>query len=271
MKLLNESIGLIGGGQMAEALVRGMLIAGIVDAEKVFVIDPDPAKLAHLQSEYQIGITESPVELCEKSTTLILAVKPQVYADVLASYKTFLTDSHLLISIMAGVLLADIEERTSEKARLIRVMPNTPALVLEGASAFSLNHNAVDRDREVCRSIFSAVGTCVEVQESLLDAVTGLSGSGPGYVFTIIDALIDGGVHAGLPRPVASQLAIQTLYGSAKLAMQSDANPSALKAQVTSPGGTTIHGIHVLEEKGIRAALMGAVQAAADRSKELGS
>ena len=155
--------------------------------------------------------------------------------------------------------------------RLIRVMPNTPALVLAAATAFSANALATTEDRELAGALFSAVGRCVEVPEAQLDAVTGLSGSGPGYVFTLIEALIDGGVLVGLPRPVAEQLVLQTVYGSAKLALETGEHPAVLKGKVTSPGGTTIAGIQALEEGGVRGTIMAAVEAATKRSRELGA
>jgi pyrroline-5-carboxylate reductase len=265
-----ECIGLIGGGQMAEALIRGMLAANVVKKEHLAVIDPDPDRQKYLHDAYGILTCDSPQDICQQCTVLILAVKPQVCKHVLDQYAQFLTSNHLLISILAGVTIRELESLLPAKSRIVRVMPNTPALVLAGASAISLNANATEADRKLSLSIFSAIGLCIEVQETQLDAVTGLSGSGPGYIFTMIDGLIDGGVLAGLPRNTAEQLVLQTIYGSAKLAMESDKNPAALKAQVTSPGGTTIKGIQLLEQRGVRSALMDAVLAATNRSKELG-
>jgi pyrroline-5-carboxylate reductase len=169
------------------------------------------------------------------------------------------------------VTVRQLEQGLGENRRIIRVMPNTPALVLAGASAMSGNAHASRKDMELCEKIFSAVGACAEVPENLLDAVTGLSGSGPGYVFTFLEAMIDGGVLAGIPRPLAEQLALQTLYGSAKLALASGESAAALKGKVTSPGGTTITGLQVLEQAGLRGTVMAAVKAATDRSRELGS
>ena len=201
----------------------------------------------------------------------MVAVKPQVAEQVLSPYRAFVTDKHLILSIMAGVPLQVLAGYFAEPVRLIRVMPNTPALVLAGASAFSPNLLAKDEDRKIATAIFSAVGTCVEVPENLLDAVTCLSGSGPGYVFTFIEALIDGGVLAGLPRAIAEQLVLQTVYGSGKLAQETGEAPAVLKGKVTSPGGTTITGLRVLEDGAFRGVVMGAVAAATSRSRELGS
>ncbi len=256
---------------MAEALIRGLLAANVTQKEQLVVIDPDPDRKKYLHDVYGIPTCDTAEELCAQCTVLILAVKPQVCHQVLDQYVMFLTSNHLLISILAGVTIGELESILPDNSRIVRVMPNTPALVLAGASAISLNTNATEADRTLSLSIFSAIGLCIEVQETQLDAVTGLSGSGPGYLFTIIDGLVDGGVLAGLPRNTAEQLVLQTIYGTAKLAMESDKNAAALKAQVTSPGGTTIKGIQLLEQRGIRSALMDAVLAAANRSKELGA
>lgn len=266
----DNGIGLIGGGQMAEALIRGMITAEVLPAERIVVIDPDAARRQYLTDTYGVLSTDDAQQVCRECTALIVAVKPQVCGSALTQYAPFISPQHLILSIVAGIPLRGLEAMLPDGCRIIRVMPNTPALVLAGASAISLNQAASDSDRDLALKIFSAVGLCLEVDESQLDAVTGLSGSGPGYMFTLIDALVDGGVLAGLPRPIAQQLAIQTVFGSAKLALESEENVSALKAMVTSPGGTTIHGIQVLEERAVRSAIMDAVYAAAQRSEELG-
>ncbi|HHB76938.1 MAG TPA: pyrroline-5-carboxylate reductase [Desulfobulbus sp.] len=266
----SETIGLIGGGQMGEALVRGMINSGLVLADHIMVAEPDSGRCDYLAATYGINVTDAPQTLCDFSSVLILAVKPQIMQSVLASYKPFVNESHLVISIAAGVPIGAIEQGIG-KQRIIRVMPNTPALVLAGASALSPNARASSEDLELGLEIFSAIGTCVHLPETLLDAVTGLSGSGPGYVFTFIEAMIDGGVLAGIPRPVAQQLVLQTVYGSAKLALETGKPPADLKAMVTSPGGTTIAGIHELETAGLRGTVMAAVDRASRRSKELGA
>lgn len=265
-----QSIGMVGGGQMGEALIRGLMESGLTEAAHIIVAEPAASRRDYLETNYQVRTTESTAELAGASQVIILAVKPQVMEPVLTLYREYLSDQHLLISIAAGVTLSQMERCLSEQMRIIRVMPNTPALVLAGASAISGNKNASREDMAVCSQIFSAVGTCVEVPESLLDAVTGLSGSGPGYVFTFLEAMIDGGVLAGIPRPLAEQLALQTLYGSAKLAMESGEPAAVLKGRVTSPGGTTIAGLQVMERDGLRGTMMAAIKAATDRSKELG-
>jgi pyrroline-5-carboxylate reductase len=265
-----QSIGMVGGGQMGEALIKGLLASGLTEAGGITVAEPSPQRREYLENTYHIRSSGSPAELSASSKIIILAIKPQIMEPVLALYREHLAAEQLLISIAAGVTISQMERCLSEKMRIIRVMPNTPALVLAGASAMSGNANASREDMTLCGQIFSAVGTCAEVPESLLDAVTGLSGSGPGYVFTFLEAMIDGGVLSGIPRPLAEQLALQTLYGSAKLALESNEPAAVLKGRVTSPGGTTIAGLQVMERDGLRGTMMAAVKAATDRSKELG-
>ena len=266
----NIRIGIVGGGQMGEALIRGMVESGLTAGENITVVEPINRRREYLAATYQVSCVETAEELAADSKVIILAVKPQIMRPVLQQYSVHLTREHLVISIAAGVPLSLLEQGLGEDIPIIRVMPNTPALVLAGASAMSGNQNIRQEDMEIAQQIFSAVGTCVEVPENLLDAVTGLSGSGPGYIFTFLEAMIDGGVLAGLPRPVAEQLATQTLYGSAKLALESNEPAAVLKGRVTSPGGTTITGLQVLEEAGLRGTVMTAVEAAAGRSAELG-
>jgi len=266
-----DTIGFVGGGQMAEAMVRGILAGGLAASDKITVAEPSAARCEYLASQYGVVCTQDAATLCRASEILVLAIKPQLAATVLNQYRPFISERHLILSIMAGVTLRTMADSLAAPARLIRIMPNTPSLVLTGAAAFSPNQQATTHDREIATSLLAAVGTCVEVPEHLLDAVTGLSGSGPGYVFTFIEAMIDGGVLAGLARPVAEQLVLQTVLGSAKLALETGENPAVLKGKVTSPGGTTIAGLHVLEEGGFRGLVMTAIEAATERSKELGA
>lgn len=265
-----KSIGLIGGGQMGEALVRGMIESDLIEADSIMVAEPFSERRDYLEKTYGIKVTDKAVDLANNSSVVILAVKPQIMDPVLALYSEFISAEHLVISIAAGVTIHQIEQGIGKTMRIIRVMPNTPALVLAAASALSGNKHVSKEDMEIGQQIFSAVGTCVVVPENLLDAVTGLSGSGPGYVFTFLEAMIDGGVLAGIPRPVAEQLALQTLYGSAKLALESGEPAAVLKGKVTSPGGTTITGLQVLEEAGLRGTVMTAIEAATNRSRDLG-
>ena len=270
MTLSDKTIGFIGGGQMAEALIRGILEADLMTADRLLVIEPDTRRMHDLQTRYGVVGIEEPASLCTACSVVVLAVKPQLAEVVLRQYRSLLSSDHLVLSIMAGVRLQTLADGLDHPGRLIRVMPNTPALVLAGASAFSPDLQATREDRDIAAAIFSAVGTCVEVEEHLLDAVTGLSGSGPGYALTFIEAMIDGGVLAGLPRTVAEKLVLQTVYGTARLAIATGEHPAVLKGKVTSPGGTTIAGLRVLENGSLRGQVMEAIAAATERSRELG-
>lgn len=263
-------LGFIGGGLMAEALIKGILQAGLVGVDQVIVADPSEERRNLLQKEYKVAVLADATELWEECKVVVLAVKPQVVTKVLASCKAHISDN-LLISIAAGIPLALLEKGVQGSGcRVIRVMPNTPAIVMEGASALSPGQGVVDADMAIAKEIFDAVGTSVIVEENYLDAVTGLSGSGPAYVFTFIEALIDAGVKVGLARPVAETLAMQTVLGSVRLAMQEGKHPAELRAMVTSPGGTTIAGLHELERGAFRSVIMDTVEAATKRSSELG-
>ena len=264
-------IGFLGAGKMASALAKGFVASKIVAVKQVLASDVfEPARTAFAE-EVGAGVTASNLEVLRFASVLVLAVKPDQVAAVLAELKPAFTPKHLLISIAAGVTLKKLESSLPPGARVLRVMPNTPALVGAGASGYALGAHATAQDGALAQQLLSAVGIAFAVKESLLDAVTGLSGSGPAYVFQIIEALSDGGVAAGLPRDVATRLAAQTLLGSAKMVLETGLHPGALKDMVTSPGGTTIEGLHELEKGRVRAALMSAVRAAANRSKELGA
>ncbi|MGV1098689.1 pyrroline-5-carboxylate reductase [Thiovibrio sp. JS02] len=271
MGLLGK-LGFVGGGRMAEALIKGIVEAGLLRAEQIIAADPSPERRELLQKEFKITTAEGASSVWAECDVVILAVKPQILGKILAGYKGEIKARHLLISIAAGIPLALMERSVAGSGcRVIRVMPNTPALVLKGASALSPGKGVSDEDMAVAKSIFEAVGTSVVLDESYLDAVTGLSGSGPAYVFTFIEALTDAGVKVGLARPVAEALVMQTVLGSVVLAMETREHPAALRAMVTSPGGTTIAGLHELEKGALRATLMNAVEAATNRSGELGS
>lgn len=268
---MNDTIGFIGGGRMAEALIQGIIKAGLVDPARISAADPDPSRQQLLADQYGIRTCAQAIDFINDCTILVLAVKPQVMGPVLDSVKPAIHSGHLVISIAAGIPLSFMEARLSgTKCRLVRVMPNTPALVQEGASALSPGAGTTDEDMAKARAIFDAVGRSVVLAESYLDAVTGLSGSGPAYVFSFIEALIDGGVKVGLNRADAQLLVLQTVLGSVKLAMESNEHPAQLRAMVTSPGGTTIAGLHELARSGFSGIIMDAVEAATKRSKELG-
>lgn len=263
-------LGFLGAGKMAGALAKGFLQAGLVSADHLIASDPYEAARVALGQETGAKTTTQNADVLKFADVILLAVKPDQVNGVLAEARPHLTSRHLLLSIAAGVPLARMEAALPEGARVVRVMPNTPALVGASASAFALGKAARPEDAELAQKLFSSVGVAYAVKESLLDAVTGLSGSGPAYAFLIMEALSDGGVAAGLPRDIATKLAAQTLLGSAKLLLETGLHPGALKDMVTSPGGTTIEGLHELEKGGVRAALINAVRAATDKSKKLG-
>jgi pyrroline-5-carboxylate reductase len=254
---------------MATALIQGMLRAGAADRSAIRASDPVESARSVLAASTGVFVTDSNGTVVEQSDVIVLAVKPQNMAEVLQSIRQGVTGERLVISIAAGVSLATIAAGLGAERRLARAMPNTPALVGEGASAYSLGPHALPADDAVVRQCLGAVGRAFRVPETLLDAVTGLSGSGPAFVYMMIEALSDGGVRVGLPRDVATALAAQTVLGAARMVLETGEHPGALKDQVASPGGTTIAGLHALERGGVRAALMDAVEAATRRSTEL--
>ena len=264
------TIGFLGAGRMATALAKGLVHAKLVNADQIIASDLLEAARSAFAKEAGVGTTASNLEVAQSADVLVLAVKPDQVAGVLKEIRSAVTEKHLVCSIAAGVTLAKLESSLSDGARVIRVMPNTPALVGASATAYALGKHATAEDGQLAQKMFSAVGLAFQLKESLLDAVTGLSGSGPAYVYLLIEALSDGGVAAGLPRDVATKLAAQTVLGSAKMALETGQHPGVLKDMVTSPGGTTIEGVHELEKAGVRGALMGAVRAAAEKSKKLG-
>ncbi|MEJ5363584.1 MAG: pyrroline-5-carboxylate reductase [Desulfosoma sp.] len=264
-------IGFIGGGNMGEALVRGLIHAGIVPPDHITVYDVLQDRTAHLTRTYGIRAAERLDECALSADTLVVAVKPQNVPEVLEELSRSAPHRPLVISIAAGVPVALLEAALPQGTPVVRVMPNTPALVLAGASALARGRYADDTHMDRALTIFRAVGVAHEVPEKLLDAVTGLTGSGPAYVLCFLEALIDGGVLMGLPRATAADLVIQTVLGTALMAQQTAKHPAALKDMVTSPGGTTIHGLEVLESRGFRGAVMAAVRAATERSAALGS
>jgi len=263
-------IGFIGGGQMAEALIKGLLDKGIATKEDLCASDPSQARREHLSKLYGIKVWERNQPVLESSNVVILAVKPQIMKIVLEDISAFVTESHIIISIAAGISTAFLEKGLPSFAKVIRVMPNTPALVQKGAAALCRGTRASQKDLDTALAIFKAVGEAVEVPETMMDAVTGLSGSGPAYVFQFIQALVDGGVLEGLPRDVAQKLAVQTVLGAAEMCKRTGKNPAELTAMVTSPGGTTIKGLYEMEKEGFRGNVMAAVSAATARSRELG-
>jgi pyrroline-5-carboxylate reductase len=264
------TIGFLGAGKMGTALAKGFISAGLVKADQVFAFDPVKEAGAAFAKETGAKLAKSNVDVANSANVLIVAVKPVNVPDLLAEIRGHLTPGHLIISIAAGVPISKFEAGLTDKTRIIRVMPNTPALLNASATGYALGKSATAADGELCKKLFSAVGIAFQLKESLLDAVTGLSGSGPAYVYMIIEALSDGGVASGLPRDVATKLAAQTVLGSAKMVLETGIHPGALKDMVTSPGGTTIEGVHELEKGKLRGTLMSAVRAASEKSKKLG-
>ncbi len=265
------TIGFLGAGKMATALARGFVNAEIVFPREIIASDPHAAARKNFTGEIGAKAVAANAEGAKFAGVLILATKPDQVSAALAEISGAFTKNHLLVSIAAGVTLAKLEAALPAGARVIRVMPNTPALVGAGASAFAPGISATAADGELAKRLLSAVGVEIKVKEALLDAVTGLSGSGPAYVYQFIEALSDGGVAAGLPRDIATKLAAQTVLGAAKMVLETGQHPGALKDQVTSPGGTTIEGLHALEKGKLRATVISAVRAAAEKSKKLGA
>jgi pyrroline-5-carboxylate reductase len=264
------TIGFLGAGKMATALAKGFVQAGLVTSDQLIASDISEAARAAFAKETGAKTTASNPDSVKFAHILILAVKPDQVAGALAEIHEHMTEKHLLICIAAGVTLARLEAGLGKDARVIRVMPNTPALVGASATGFALGKSATAADADLAKKLFSAVGVAFQVKESLLDAVTGLSGSGPAYVYLFIESLSDGGVAAGLPREVATKLAAQTVLGAARMVLETGQHPGALKDMVTSPGGTTIEGLHELEKGKLRGTVISAVRAATDKSKKLG-
>ncbi|NWF93544.1 MAG: pyrroline-5-carboxylate reductase [Syntrophaceae bacterium] len=265
-----EPIGFIGTGNMGEALIAGLLKAKFAEPEKVFAFDADGERLLSIERKYGIKRAPDNSRLSAQCDLILLCVKPQSMKEVIEEVSEALNPSKLIISIAAGVPLRVIEAYARKQLRLVRVMPNIAVLVREGASAIAPGTLATEDDLQLARSIFDCVGKSIILNESLMDAVTGLSGSGPAYIFLVIEALADAGVHLGMTRAQALTLAMQTVAGSARLLFETGEHPALLRERVTSPGGTTAAGLYKLEEGGLRKILIDAVMAAARRSKELG-
>ena len=255
---------------MAEALIRGLVKGNHVPAGSVLASGPRRERLEELRTKYAIETLTDNQAVARRCNIVVLSVKPQIMDKVLREIGDQLKPGTLVISIAAGVDTATIEEAVADGVRVVRAMPNTPALVGAGATAVSAGKYASETDMATTRAMFDAVGITVELEEIHLDAVTGLSGSGPAYVFLILEALSDAGVKVGLARRNAQKLAAQTVMGSAKMLLETDEHPGKLKDMVTSPGGTAIAGLHTLEEGGLRTTLINAVETATKRSRELG-
>jgi pyrroline-5-carboxylate reductase len=268
--LKNKQVGILGTGNMGEALIHGLLYGHLCRPEQVFCSDVRPERLKAIREKYGVKSTSHNVEVVKQSDILILAVKPQIMKQVVEEIAKYLDLSKLIISIAAGVPLDAIEACARKDLKLIRVMSNICVSVREGVSAIAGGKHALKEDLMMAKTIFDSVGKSLFIEENLLDAVTGLSGSGPAYIFLIIDALADAGVKVGLSRDDALILAPQTVLGAAKMLIETGEHPGKLKDMVTSPGGTAIAGLHTLEEGGLRTTLINAVEVATQRSKALG-
>ena len=260
----------LGAGQMAEALIRGVLDAGLVEADRITATDIRPERLDYLGRELAIRTCPDNREALSSGRLVVIATKPQDVSKLLGELGDALTTDHLLVSIAAGVTTKTLEAGLARPTPVVRVMPNTPALVGAGAAGVAVGTHARAEDGELVRELMAAVGKAVVLPEYLLDAVTGLSGSGPAFVALFVEALIDAGVRVGLPRDVATTLSIQTVIGTAQMMQTTGRHPAVMKDMVTSPGGTTIAGVHALERGGLRGTVIDAIVAATERSEQLG-
>ncbi|CAI4032385.1 Pyrroline-5-carboxylate reductase [Nitrospira tepida] len=265
-----QQIAFIGGGNMTEALVSGLLKTGQVAPAQIIATDIRPERLEYLARSFSIRVSSDNARAVSGAHMIVLSVEPQILDEVLRGLTPSLDPDVLIVSVAAGYPLSRLNRVLARTGRSVRAMPNTPSIVGRGATALALSPDLSPQDIARATALFESVGSVTVVEERLMDAVTGLSGSGPAYVFLIIEALADGGVKAGLPRPVAAALAAQTVLGAATMVLETGLHPAELKDRVASPGGTTIAGLHALEQGGLRAALMSAVEAAAERSTELG-
>lgn len=263
-------IGIVGAGNMGSAILRGLLKAHYVTPEALCASDVSRERLARLKEELRVVTTADNQELVRCSEVVVLAVKPQMVATVVRDIAKAWRPDRLLLSILAGVSTEILEASLPQGARVVRAMPNTPAIVLEGATAVARGTQATDSDIDLARALFGCVGTTEEVPESMMDAVTGLSGSGPAFVLLALEAMADGAVRMGVPRAVALKFAAQTMSGTARMLLQTGEHPAVLKDRVTSPAGTTIAGLMELEAAGVRHAFARAVACAAERAAELG-
>ncbi|XP_070534786.1 pyrroline-5-carboxylate reductase 2-like [Ptychodera flava] len=262
------SVAIVGAGKIGQAMARGFVRAGLVKAERIISSSPDPDCLTQIGA---LGVRTTYVnkDAVKPSNVVFLSVKPNIMPSVLREIAPVVGEDHLIISLAAGITIEYIEKKLPPKSRVVRVMSNTPCLVGEGATIFARGATTKPHDAEIVRKFFSSLGYCDEGDESFIDAVTGLSGSGPAYAFCAIDALADGGVKMGLPRQLSIKLAAQTLLGAAKMILETGKHPMDLKDDVCSPGGSTICAIHKLEEDGFRKCLIDAVEVATLKSKEL--
>lgn len=267
--LKNQTIAVIGAGHMAGAMIGGMIKSKLVPAKSIVAARRNPEALAQLQKKWGVRASTDNRKAVAGADIVILAVKPQMARKVLEELAGHISKDQLVVSVMAGITTASISKALRVDGPVVRAMPNTPCLVDAGATAIAAGKHAGERELKLAEAVFGAVGLVVTLPESALDAVTGLSGSGPVYIYMVIEAMIDGGVKMGIPRAIAAKLAAQTVFGAAKLVMETGKHPAVLKDEVTTPGGTAITAIHVLESRGLRSVLIDGVEAATKRSEEL--
>jgi pyrroline-5-carboxylate reductase len=268
--MLNRRVSFIGGGSMTEALVAGLLKASLLPPDLIHATDIRPDRRTRLAQRYGVAVGDDNRSAARQAGLLVLSVEPQVLDEVLSRIGESIGHDALIVSVAAGYPIARVRANLPRPVPIVRAMPNTPSSVGEGVTALAMGPGVQPADREAARALFESIGLVVEVEERLMDAVTGLSGSGPAYICLLVEALADGGVRAGLPRPTAQLLATQTVLGTARLLIEGGVHPAMLKDQVASPAGTTIAGLQKLEEGRVRAAFIAAVETAARRSRELG-
>ncbi|MCR4430240.1 MAG: pyrroline-5-carboxylate reductase [Tepidanaerobacteraceae bacterium] len=267
---MEASLGIIGAGAMAEALLAGVLSCGLLYPENVYVINrKNDERLKFLKETYGVNVTRQYSEVFSCCDNIIIAVKPKDMADLIGKIREFVSEKHIIISVAAGISTSFIESRLEKKIRVVRAMPNTSCQVKASATAIAQGAYSDEHSISVARELFSSVGKVVIVDEKALDAVTGLSGSGPAYVYLMLEALTEAGISAGLAKEISEQLAVQTVFGAAKMALESGEAPVHLRRKVTSPGGTTMAGIKTLQQMGFTASIVEAVRNAAERSRQL--
>ena len=266
---MNQTIGFIGSGNMANAMMGGILKANLVPANQIICSNPSKNKLEEIKKRYQVNVTTNNCEVASKADILVLAVKPQVYEKVIKEIKTSVSDNTIIVVIAAGQKIETIQKLFEKDIKVVRSMPNTPALVGEGMAAIAPCPMISPEELDLICNIFNSFGKCEVVPESLMDVVTGVSGSSPAFIFMIIEAMADGAVLEGMPRDKAYKFAAQAVLGSAKMVLETGKHPAELKDMVCSPGGTTIEGVATLEENGVRASMIKAVRLATKKSKDL--
>ncbi len=262
-------LGMIGCGNMAQAMLKGILTKGLYKPEDVIASRRNITELQKVGKEYGICITTDNVEAAERADVLILAIKPHQFPVVIQQIRDHVSEDTLVISIAAGQTIADIEKLFGKDIKLVRTMPNTPALVLAGATGMCFNANVSEEEQQKARALFESFGVVASVSEDMIDTVIGVSGSSPAYVFMFIEAMADAAVADGMPRKQAYELAAQTVYGSAKMVLETGRHPGELKDMVCSPGGTTIEAVRVLEEKGLRSAVIEGQMACVKKAREM--